>query len=204
MSLYVLPVPAFTNTFYGVLRDAVSLRNGQLGFREWQVLDLLNLIRGQFGVRPTAHVLLVCHRLQVLRVYATRVAAEVIEGHSHRNGADKFLVHEPMCEVVLTVDPESAVTSSGLPGNPNPAPGIRVDTVAGFERTAWSDLSLGDSVGAGLAASRAVRNGLATIKTGFGRMKGHVSLLADVPRRRVFLAPLRLSVGSIIPAEGVV
>jgi hypothetical protein len=34
----------------------------------------------------------------------------------------------------------------------------------------------------------------------WGNISAHVRLRSDVPRRRVFLAPLRLSVGSIIPA----
>lgn len=198
MSLYVLPVPTFTNTFYGAPRDAVSLRNGQLGFREWQVLDLPNLIFGQLGVRAATGVRLLRHRFKVLRVHATGVAAQVINDQPRRNRPDCLLVEEPM-SVLIPAD--SAVPKCGLAAGPVPASRIRINGVPGFNRT-LSRSGTGDAVGAGLAASRAVRNGLAAVKTSFGRMKGHDRLQSVVPRRRVFLAPLRLSVGSIIPAEG--
>lgn len=201
MSLYVLPVPTFTNTFYGTPRDAVSLRNGQLGFREWQVLDLPNLIFGQLGVFAASGVRSLRHRFEVLGVDTTGVTAEMVNDHAFGNGGDPFLVEESMRVAVAVLRPEHTVPVRSFSTCPVPTACIAVNNVSGFNGS-FSRAKTGDSVGAGLAASRAVRNGLATIKTGFGRMKGHDRLRSVVPRRRVSSAPLRLSVGSIIPAEG--
>ena len=190
MSLNVFPVPTIVNALNSASGDAEASSERNLSFNSSQLFDLSCLRLGQLGVRAATGVRLLRHRFKVLRVHATGVAAQVINDQPRRNRPDCLLVEEPM-SVLIPAD--SAVPKCGFAAGPVPASRIRINGVPGFNRT-LSRSGTGDSVGARVTPLRVVRNGLATIKTGFGRMKGHDRLRSVVPRRRVSSAPLRLSV----------
>ena len=82
------------------------------------------LVTGSDRRRVTARsVLSICHRFQVCRVDASRSAAQVINVHPVRDGADCQLVGDPMGHAVASAGtkPYYAVAFAGLGGDPQPA-----------------------------------------------------------------------------------
>jgi hypothetical protein len=146
------------------------------------------LLDGQLGSLASAHVGCMRDWFKVLRINARRVAAQMIEGESFWNGANRLFVNVSVRKDDFATDSECSISGGALGGCPYPTTSSLVYLITRLKRATRPEPSTGNSVRAGLAPSGVVGNSLATIGAGFGRMEGHSRLQSGVPRPRPSLA----------------